>query len=221
VNQDPSAGTLIAVVRPEFAVLGKPIAIGAAMDTTIVGKDCLFEATQVIFDGNSILSNFLDSTRFATVSEFRNGCLDEPGQSQLQRHAYYVEEAGRTDDHLISLSVRRTLIPPGGKGHPEILTFHYDSAHQRLIPFPELFRLAPDRLYPLLRRLVLEKIDQDGLLEDAERVLFDDGKQQNEEVLSAGLVTAEGLMFSFEPAQCHQLYWATPIEVTLPWDTQL
>lgn len=204
-----------------FQEAGNFVVMESTTDTLKIGDACLLEVNKIGLGEETALSTLLDSLRGTTIDEFRRSCAEEANQQEGPGTGYYSEDLARADDHLIALSVRRTLIPPGGKGHPTVQTFHFDPAQKKLLAFPEMFALEPAQLYPLLRRLVLEKIEQDGLLDDAARILFDDGQQRDTEVLSAGLVAEEGLVFTFGPGQCHQLYWATPIEVTLPWDTHL
>jgi hypothetical protein len=215
---EPVLGDLLV---QRFQQAGDFVSTTSTTDTLQIGDDCLLEVIKISLPEETALRLLLDSLRDTTIHEFQRYCTEEASQQEDQGTGFYSEDLARMDDRLVALSVRRTLIPPGGKGHPTIQTFHFDPVQQKLLAFPELFKLDPEQLYPLLRRLVLAKIEADGLLDDAARILFDDSQQGDAEVLSAGLVTKEGLVFSFGPGQCRQLYWATPIEVTLTWDTQL
>ncbi len=213
--------TLGELLLPTYRMLGKQVDAISVEDVHKVGESCSWESNMSAFTAQPVLQAMLDSILHVLRSDFEEVCAATSDTDITAGEAHFVVDLGRHDDHLISLVHTATIAYPGGKGHPITASIQYDPRTGRQLAMPTLFSLQTDALYPLLRRLVLAEIESKELLEDAEKVLFDNGAQRTEEVLTTFLMTENALVFFFGPGQCGQLYWAEPFTVELPWDTEI
>jgi hypothetical protein len=216
-----AAHTLGELFLPMYRTVGKQVDAISVEDAHKVGESCSWESTAPTFTAQAALQTMLDSISHVLHSDFEEVCAATTDTDITAGEAHFVVDLGRHDDHLISLVHTATIVYPGGKAHPITASIQYDPRTGRQLAMPTLFSLQTDALYPLLRRLVLAEIESKDLLEDAEKVLFDNGAQTTEEVLTTFLVTEDALVCFFGPGQCRQLYWAETISVELPWDTEI